>query len=192
MGVKPIETTYRGAHFRSRLEAHWAAFFDLLEWRWEYEPLELDGYIPDFVLLLHKPTLVEVKPAWTCAELERLAAKKIERSGWNGEALIVGASWSTTDSSDWLRDAHVLGVNSEGAAGPWGGHPEREVEHHWNPAVWFGCKFCREMSFLNDLMSYHCRPHGCYDGDGHIGGAGSVGGLAVRWNEAGAKVRWRA
>ncbi|MEA2669684.1 MAG: hypothetical protein QOJ33_2618, partial [Chloroflexota bacterium] len=29
-----IPTTYDGVNFRSRLEAKWAAFFDLLGWRW--------------------------------------------------------------------------------------------------------------------------------------------------------------
>lgn len=45
-----IPTAYGGVNFRSRLEARWAAMFDLLGWRWEYEPLDLDGYIPDFLV----------------------------------------------------------------------------------------------------------------------------------------------
>lgn len=43
-----IPTTYAGVDFRSRLEARYAAFFDLVEWRWEYEPINLRGWIPDF------------------------------------------------------------------------------------------------------------------------------------------------
>lgn len=43
-----IPTMYAGVQFRSRLEARWAAFFDLAGWRWEYEPFDLEGYIPDF------------------------------------------------------------------------------------------------------------------------------------------------
>lgn len=56
-------TMYRGIRFRSRLEATWAAFFDLLGWRWEYEPFDLNGWVPDF--LIHGATrdaLVEIKP----------------------------------------------------------------------------------------------------------------------------------
>lgn len=45
-----IPTTYRGIRFRSRLEAKYACLFDLLGWSWEYEPLDLNGWIPDFVL----------------------------------------------------------------------------------------------------------------------------------------------
>jgi len=46
--IKAHPTEYRGVMFRSRLEARWAAFFDLIEWRWEYEPIDLNGWTPDF------------------------------------------------------------------------------------------------------------------------------------------------
>jgi hypothetical protein len=52
--MKPIETTYKGCHFRSRLEARWAVFFDSLGVRWEYEregfELRSRRYLPDFWL----------------------------------------------------------------------------------------------------------------------------------------------
>lgn len=48
--IKAIETRYAGTNFRSRLEARWAAFFDLCGWRWEYEPVDFDGWIPDFLI----------------------------------------------------------------------------------------------------------------------------------------------
>ncbi|KAB1068891.1 PDDEXK family nuclease [Methylobacterium planeticum] len=61
IAAKP--TLYNGTRFRSRLEARWAAFFDLAGWRWEYEPVDLDGWQPDFLLLTTgKPIPVEVKP----------------------------------------------------------------------------------------------------------------------------------
>ena len=37
MTVKAIETSYKGYHFRSRLEARWAVFFDTLGIPWKYE-----------------------------------------------------------------------------------------------------------------------------------------------------------
>lgn len=43
-----IPTRYRNTEFRSRLEARWAAFFDLAGWKWKYEPIDLNGWIPDF------------------------------------------------------------------------------------------------------------------------------------------------
>ncbi len=69
--IKAHPTMYSGVRFRSRLEARWAAFFDLIEWKWEYEPIDLPGWSPDFRVEFscgHSecgPThslLVEVKP----------------------------------------------------------------------------------------------------------------------------------
>jgi hypothetical protein len=48
--IKAHPTKYGGVMFRSRLEARWAAFFDLLGWVWRYEPIDLDGWTPDFYL----------------------------------------------------------------------------------------------------------------------------------------------
>lgn len=52
--VKPIETSYAGHLFRSRLEARWAVAFNHLQVEWQYEPqgYDLDGlrYLPDFYL----------------------------------------------------------------------------------------------------------------------------------------------
>jgi hypothetical protein len=77
--MKAIPTRYKGVQFRSRLEARWAAMFDLLEWRWEYEPIDLEGYIPDFVLMFPAGrVLVEIKPAFTVAELLQQAAAKVD------------------------------------------------------------------------------------------------------------------
>lgn len=62
----PIETTYNGHRFRSRLEARWAAFFDSLHARWQYEPEGYDfgyglKYVPDF-WLPEIDLFVEIKP----------------------------------------------------------------------------------------------------------------------------------
>lgn len=62
--IKAIPTTYAGVNFRSRLEARWAAFFDLANIEWEYEPLDLEGWCPDFLLRLKLcNVLCEVKPS---------------------------------------------------------------------------------------------------------------------------------
>lgn len=59
-----IPTTYKGVRFRSRLEARWGAMFDQLGWTWHYEPIDLNGWIPDFLVSTPHATqiLVEVKP----------------------------------------------------------------------------------------------------------------------------------
>lgn len=52
--IGAIQTTYKGIKFRSRTEARWAVFFDVLDIEWEYEPEAYsDGesvYLPDFWL----------------------------------------------------------------------------------------------------------------------------------------------
>lgn len=57
--MKAIPTRYAGCHFRSRLEARWAVFFDTLgiAWNYESEGYEIDNpaggtwqYLPDFYL----------------------------------------------------------------------------------------------------------------------------------------------
>lgn len=94
-----IPTVYNGIQFRSRIEAKWAAMFDLLKWPWEYEPIDLNGYIPDFVLSFQKPMIVEVKSYldspfdWMkCDHEAGSALTKIARSGWRGEGLLVGGA----------------------------------------------------------------------------------------------------
>ena len=61
--MKAIETRYAGCHFRSRLEARWAVFFDHMDIGWQYEPqgfmINDRPYLPDF--LLDCGTWVEVK-----------------------------------------------------------------------------------------------------------------------------------
>lgn len=94
-----IPTEYRGFRFRSRLEAGWAAFFDLIAAPWSYEPVDLSGYVPDFVIGYDVPLLVEVKPAHN-RQAMLACSEKIASSGWNGPAMIVGA--------DMLDDAPVV------------------------------------------------------------------------------------
>lgn len=113
-----IPTTYGGVNFRSRLEARWAAFFDLLGWSWEYEPIDLAGYIPDFIVRqtvlavpsggsvrIESPILVEVKPlhepqlcpsgqhpvGFEYLNTCRPVIEKILNSGWKGLYQIHGA-----------------------------------------------------------------------------------------------------
>ncbi len=83
MGIASIPTIYKNVRFRSRLEARWAAFFDLVGWKWEYEPLDFDGWIPDFALygMNNKVILVEVKPILSFNEgLAERTKEEIDRN----------------------------------------------------------------------------------------------------------------
>ena len=85
--MESYRTEYNGIWFRSRAEAKWAAFFDLMGWRWEYEPRDYHGYIPDFVLLSNGEAgsrmYVEVKPEEEFPEANR----KAKRSGVDSPVL---------------------------------------------------------------------------------------------------------
>jgi hypothetical protein len=87
--IKAIETVYRGYRFRSRLEARYAVFFDVLGVRWEYEPQGFDlgpagWYLPDFWL----PDLrmwAEVKAE--ALDEQELAKARALANGTNAEVL---------------------------------------------------------------------------------------------------------
>ena len=92
-----IPTWHAGVKFRSRLEARYAAWFDACGVDWLYEPFDLDGYIPDFII--GKTALVEVKPALGVEELHA-AADKVWASGWmdgkDSFAMVVGVTPGTS------------------------------------------------------------------------------------------------
>jgi len=62
--MKAIQTKYDGYHFRSRLEARWAVFFNKLNIKYEYEKegfeLPSGRYLPDFYLTDYK-CWIEIK-----------------------------------------------------------------------------------------------------------------------------------
>ena len=86
-----IPTIYRGIEYRSRLEAKWAAFFQLIDWKYTYEPFDGDGYIPDFVLHGDYPCVVEIKPAVMAHQFNEATAKidRGLRDIWDGRVTIL-------------------------------------------------------------------------------------------------------
>ena len=80
MNLTPIPTKYKGYKFVSKLEAHWAVFFDLLGVTWQYE---LQGfrmgsvcYLPDFAVQVPvksmEPGLLGLLPTFTPVEAEQV------------------------------------------------------------------------------------------------------------------------
>lgn len=68
--IKSKPTEYNSRIYRSRLEARWAAYFDLAKIEFEYEPFDLEGWSPDF--LINGNTLVEVKPVDIKTEFSKI------------------------------------------------------------------------------------------------------------------------
>jgi hypothetical protein len=101
-----IPTRYNNVNYRSRLEAKWAKFFDLLGWKYEYEPCDFNGWIPDFVLIgTETNVFVEVKPI---SKFPKSVADKIDISGCSDQRLIVGFTLPTMSYGclliGWLND----------------------------------------------------------------------------------------
>lgn len=134
-----IPTTYKGIKYRSRLEAKVAAFLDLCEIHYDYEPVDLKRYIPDFIIDLAEPTLLEVKPAVTPQEFKH-ACRRISKSGWRGPALVVGARL-LIDADD-RTDLTLYGSTHAELGGwakvgrlkwpkPFGPYPFKDVRANW-------------------------------------------------------------
>ena len=158
--MNAIQTKYKGVNFRSRLEAKWACFFDQCKWPWHYEPVDLNGYIPDFVLGFYEPLLVEVKPEFSIEGLENHVCK-IEQSGWEHEALLVGVGLFPDDYGNGqlglLAELESY-IHVNVAPG----------EFNWDLGIFFKCACCGAYSVRSDLGSWRCRVKGCYDGNGYV------------------------
>lgn len=179
--IQSIPTEYSGILFRSRLEARWASTFDGLGWPWEYEPIQLNGYVPDFILTFHKPMLVEVKPVFSADEC-REHAEKIDRSGWDKEAIILGATIKMGGGSS----GSGLGYYKQFCC-------VTPSEFLWDGADFFKCTNCREFSFCHQQWKYECVARGCYDGDHYLGDRdAAVNELERIWREAANLVRYEA
>jgi hypothetical protein len=166
---------YGGVMFRSRNEARWAYTFDALGIGWQYEPIDLNGYIPDFVM--SSGLLVEIKP-----ELDETGLadtkRKIEDSGWTHEAAILVPFVEQT--------AHqpLIGVFAERDIGPDG------PQLVWGDCRIFRCLGCHSVSMLCDSGSWRCRECGADGGNAHVGEVGND--FRNAWLEAGNRVQWKA
>lgn len=125
--IKARPTVYGGIHFRSRLEATWAAFFDQLGWSWEYEHEEIAGWLPDFTIrdAAGCQFLIEVKPRIEILPGSWLT-KKMEKGAEHGNAVM--ASAPKDGSFDGYTFGTFIGYSFPCA---WG-YPE-----------WDGCYLCK-------------------------------------------------
>lgn len=142
-----IPTMYADLIMRSRTEARWAALFDAIGWDWEYEPYELEGWIPDFLVRLPKMDfLVEIK---STSEDFFAAQQKINRTSYEGIALVVGQG----------LDGEVLGFIRE-PDGP---------GFMWSEADVYFCLNCGKISIRPAAHNWFCRQCGNGHGKTHIG-----------------------
>ena len=180
--IPALPTLYGGVMFRSLLEARWASTFDILRWPWEYEPIALSWYIPDFLLRFPRGNvLVEVKPATTPTELLTFAPK-VTGAGWPGEVLMLGASLflPTTEA-----------VPSFGLYAQFEDSPDGPALGAFDHAIMHRCLGCKAISFHHASGDWRCAVAGCSDGNTLVDVL-EPRELRDLWNTAGAKTQWRA
>lgn len=104
----------RNIHFRSRVEAQWAYIFDFFKWNWEYEPVDLKGYIPDFIITFgNDELLVEIKGENNIWEHYHTHAEKVIESGWKNKFCILGSQWKyhsifSSDTRCWVNIGKIF------------------------------------------------------------------------------------
>lgn len=169
-----IPTRYAGVQFRSRLEAKWAAFFDLLEWPWTYEPFDLVGYIPDFILNFeHIPVLIEVKGP----DAEHEAA--------------VGKYMRCVTEAPWLLVGHDFQDNPLGrgpAIGQLYGGKSVWASESPDACTLAYCTECKRWTLRPDCGCWECMQCGAWDGQNHL----DLNRVPPTLAEAGNRVQWKA
>lgn len=171
-----IPTAYAGQDFRSRLEAKWAAMFDILGWQWTYEPFDGTGYVPDFLISSPHPMLIEVKPAVTEADYLAPVQKITAGIGylWTHDVLIVGAD--------------AQSPHGTGTAGLFVDFLHDHTDWNTTPARWMLCSECVTLGITPDGQDGLLRP--C----GHTATAHQRVNPAVivgAWRQAGNIVKWK-
>ncbi len=102
--------------FRSKIEAQWAYLFQSFGWNWEYEPYELKGYIPDFLITMNKvQILIEIKGDNNIWEEYNPHLKKIRDSGWKGVVIILGSTFKESNSN-YNANVGIISFVREGSS----------------------------------------------------------------------------
>lgn len=148
--IKAHPTEYKGVIFRSRLEARWAAFFDLAGWTWEYEPFDLPGWSPDFDVSFpcghsecgeaHR-LLVEVKPYFCLDEFAGHPSLEYPYGGYppeeGGKGVIPAdssAAFGINPRVTWWEMGHGAGGGEESIEQWVGDRQGLDVQALWDRA----------------------------------------------------------
>lgn len=182
-----IPTMFNGRRYRSRLEARWAAFFTLIGWRFEYEPCDFDGWIPDFALVgKEQSVFVEVKPI---GGFSKDVVNKIDASNCVDECLLLGLTFPLQCVDGWdgvlgfLREDGYVEIDANGGM--------NDPSWWWDAAI-LSKWSCGTIGFCHSQGSYTDRISGTYDGGSWGIDQDDALKVASRaWTEAGNAVQWR-
>lgn len=174
MSARGIPTTFQGINYRSLAEARWASLMTNLGMRFQFEPFEGNGYIPDFLVLGDAKILLEVKGGEF--DLGSLAGHidKIDAGlddVWDGDVLLVGGAPIIDDIAS--RCAGLMRQDGD-----------------WEPALWMKCLLCGNWGWHHETGNWRCYPCGHHDGD-HYLGAIHEGSLRDLWSAALNDTKWQ-
>lgn len=180
MIIAPIETWYKSILFRSKLEAKWAFFFDNIGIKWEYEPLPINNYLPDFFIYgAEGIIIVEVKPYIRFDEFQDTITKmqnNIKGTEFeHNEILLLGLAPFTT--SNWCvydtgRDAACIGWLAE----------IYDKIYAWDEAIINPNAKNSIVDFFSSSGSWKNRIDGRYDGDHFVAVLGQDDIMPI-WNK---------
>jgi hypothetical protein len=171
---KAPTTTVDGRRYRSQLEARWGTTFNLLGWPFEYEPFQLPGWIPDFLLMGATPVLVEVKPVYT---FPPFVAEKVELAVPPHEVLILGCTLPAVSMRRGVVSPRVLG---------WLGERSGDDDH---THLWWSDALLGERP--DGGTGFRHREGSRFDRIGGEGlSPGEPGAVAEMWAEAGNRTQW--
>lgn len=133
-------TVYKDVQFRSRLEARWAAIFDLVEWTWQYEPIDLPGWTPDFFVKFscghsecpgYHTLLIEVKPYLSIDEFHNHPC--MSYSYGHGIPAHASAAFGLTPWVTYWEMSHGAGGGVESFL-DWTRHDDATIDFLWKVA----------------------------------------------------------
>lgn len=182
-------TIYKGIEFRSRLEARYAALFDILSWQWEYEPEAAPGYIPDFALhgVKNRKVYVEIKPgAVYRANRTEITAKALTSLSTLGTDELLVLTGEFADCSCF--DAPVFGympVNEPDMGYPYEFDEEVVL---FRPGIAHGSEY----DFAHTMGGWAGRLSNAYDGNALFEGTMLDKATTLRlWSRAGNAIQWK-
>lgn len=164
--TKPIETRYAGCHFRSRIEARWAVFFDHLHLQWEYEKegfeLQSGRYLPDF-WLRDLNAWFEVKGTEPTHRERQLAAELAAST--QTRVFIVHGDVPREADIGGPKESHITALlpNLDES-----GQPHAAEDEHY---AWCVCPRCGKVGIEFDARGARI----CADTHGEPGGRGHTG-----------------
>lgn len=175
--MKGIPTYYKYRKYRSRLEARWACTFDLFGWKFEYEPFDLDGWIPDFIIYgVEQELIVEVKPFSKLKEFDtNKVIKGIKKYKQGTEILLLGSTIFKQD--EYFQSAYI------GWLGEYNGK-----EYDFGEAV---INFYeRKWGIIHSYGFYKDRITSLYRGNDYID-TPNFNKVLYIWNRAGNITQWK-